>query len=385
MFCQVLLYFLLFGLTFLIVPTTISPYEVPKAYGAIFLISLLFLLALPKLFSNIPHRRWDILRLSLSILLIIMAIYHLLYPTSFLPFFPLPVSFSNLLWGNAFRPQGTLFYISLFLLFLISSNLPTPNKNWPKIAFFSLIGLLIYTLVIGPKTSLRFIGPLGEANSLAAVVLFLFPLASFSSNPKHKNISLALSALLILLSGSRAGILGFLAEFIILFLRRYRNLFFTSLFGLVLLLTLAFITPFIPHPVPGEIVNRFENRAEIWTVSFQAGFDHPAVGTGFGSAAGAIRFKSEELKMFTRFQPIDSAHNIFLQWWMMGGSLGLILFIILIGASVVNLYRQKSWSLLSILLGLLIIQLFNPVSSLTLVHFWWVLGVSFGKSLTWRG
>lgn len=382
MFCQYLLYFLLFGLTFLIVPTLPSPYEAPKAYGTILLIGILISISkTPKTFIKLP--RLDIQ--TIPILLIALGLYHLLYPTTFLPFFPQPLSFSNLLWGNNIRPQGTILYISLFLLFLVSTKSIFNPRSFSRIAFFSLIGLFIYTLIIGPKASFRFIGPLGEANSLSAVVLFLFPLSSLSPNPKYRKISLVLSIILILLSGSRAGILGFLAEFIILYLRQ-KGRFFIAASGLfVLLFIFSIILPFIPRPIPKELVNRFENRTEIWTVSYKAGFDYPIVGTGFGSAAGAIRLKSEQLQMFTRFQPIDSAHNIFLQWWIMGGLSGLILFVILMVSCVINLYRQKAWYLLSILIGLTTVQLFNPVSSITLVHFWWVLGVSFNKSLAWRG
>lgn len=216
---QYLIYFLLFGLTFLIIPTTISPYEIPKAFGAIFLIAILFLLSLPKLLTNIPPRGWDIFRLSFFFLLISLGIYHLLYPT-----YP-----DILLWGNSFRPQGVILYASLFLLFLISPNPasdgPFNLSTFSKLATISLIGLFIYTLIIGPRASFRFIGPLGEANSLAAAVLFLFPLALAYSNKKYQKISFILALLLIIMSGSRAGFLGFFAEILILFFRQRKFLF----------------------------------------------------------------------------------------------------------------------------------------------------------------
>lgn len=141
----------------------------------------------------------------------------------------------------------------------------------------------------------------------------------------------------------------------------------------------AIFLPFIPHAIPEQVNMRFENRTDIWTTSYLAGFDHPIIGTGFGSMETVINKKAWETTNFIRFQSVDNGHNLFLNWWIMGGSLGLSLFIILMLISVTNLYKTKSWAFLSILIGLLIIQLFNPVSSVILVQFWWVLGISFSK------
>lgn len=383
MFCQVLLSFLLFGLIFLIVPTATSPYEAPKAYGAILLIGLLLLATLPQLLLQLsfklPPRRWKakILPILLPILLIILALYHLFFPTYS----------DNPLFGNPIRPQGTLLYISLFLLFLIAQKVSVNMLSFSKIAFLSLIGLFISTLIIGPRTSLRFIGPLGEANSLAAAVLFLFPLSFSSPNTKHQKISFFLAFLLTLLSGSRAGVLGLWAECLILFCRQRKLIWSAGFLLFIPVFVIATIIPFIPHPVSQQARQasiRFENRAEIWSSSYLAGFDYPLLGTGFGSTEEAIRKKAIETNNFIRHQPVDSAHNLLLNWWIMGGGIGLILFITIIAVSVINLYRQKSWSLLSILIGLLIIQSFNPVSSITLVHFWWTLGIAFSNLPTIR-
>lgn len=358
---SILTYSLLFGLSFLVIPIGWSQFEVPKTLAAILLISILGIFSLitsPKSLLNI--------KLIFFLLLTGLSFYHLLFPV-----FP-----DHLLWGNFWRPQGTLLYLSLFLFFLIAHKLPFNLKLYSRLAFYSLIILLVFTLVIGPTSSFRFAGPLGEANSLGAMVLFLFPLALFSGKRKDKTISAALAVILILLSGSRSAILGFLAEAIILFLLKFKKIFLLATLGIIFIYVFAFILPFLPHNIPEQYFLRFESRVDIWSISFWAGFDNPILGTGFGSIQDAIKLYATKIDSLIQYQSVDSAHNLFLNFWLTGGIVGLISLILIIILSIKNLIRTQSWTLLSILIGLLIVQSFNPVSAAVLVQFWWILGIS---------
>jgi O-antigen ligase len=178
------------------------------------------------------------------------------------------------------------------------------------------------------------------------------------------------------MTGSRIALLAFIVEVLIIYFKNFRLIFIPGIIITALVFIFSVIYPFIPREVPEDYRLRFENRSEIWTMSYLAGFDSPILGQGFGSAEEAINKKAFELNNFIKYQRIDNAHNLFLNWWIMGGGIGLIILILLISVSLRNLYQQKNWVLFSILLGLLMVQFFNPVSIVSLIHFWFILGLA---------
>lgn len=367
----ILTYLLLFGLIFAVVPFGQSPYETPKAIGAFIFIAAVFLVSLfllpRKLF--IRSLRFNNKKIAVSLCLLGLASYHL-FSSNFS---------SQLLLGNPIRPQGTLLYLSLFLLFFIAPKLPFRLSLAGKWALFSLATLLVFTLIIGPRESFRFIGPLGEPNALGAAVLFLFPLAVSLRDKPWKASALIFATILIFLSGSRSAIFGLLGELLILYLPKRLKVFLPAALVLTITYLVFLAVPFFLHYQPPEYFLRFEDRAEIWSVSALAGFNSPLLGTGFGSSEDVIRKQAERMNSLVQYQLVDHTHNLFLNWWLMGGLIGVILLSTLIAISLKNLYLQRSWSLLAILFGLLVIQSFNPVSSISLIHFWWLLGISFQR------
>lgn len=354
-------YFLLFGLMFFIIPFSFSPYEVPKVLTAILFIIILTTIIIYNNFHNlvnIKNRSFLVFLLLSS-----FAIYNI--PNTIYYF-----------WGNDYRPQGTFVYLSLFLLFFIAGKLPFNLNVAAKITSFILPILLFSTLIIGPRASFRFIGPLGESNALGAVVLFLFPFTTLIKNKKLKILGIFCAVVLILLTGSRIALLAFIVEVLIIYFRKFRLIFIPGIIIAVLIFIFSIILPFLPHQIPEDLNLRFENRAEIWTVSYLSGFDSPILGQGFGSMENSINQKARQINNFIKYQPVDSAHNLILNWWIMGGLIGVIVLVSLISFSLKNLYQQKNWILFSILIGLLMIQFFNPVSIVTLVHFWYILGLA---------
>lgn len=364
-----LIYFLLFGLMFFIIPFNFSPYEVPKVLTSILFIGVLVMIVILNEVKNLIHNRSfaiaqdDKIRFLIFLFLTILAIYDI------------PNTIYNF-WGNDYRPQGTLVYLSLFLLFLIARKLPFNLSLASKITSFVLPILLVVTVLIGPRASFRFIGPVGESNALGTVVLFLFPFTSLIKNKKLKILSIFSAVTLILMTGSRIALLAFVVEILIIYLKRFHLIFIPGIITSILIFIFSIILPFLPHQIPKEVSMRFENRAEIWTVSYLSGFDSPILGQGFGSVESSLNKKAWEINNFIKYQPVDSAHNLILNWWIMAGSVGVLILTSLIVISLKNLYQQKNWILLSILIGLLMIQMFNPVSIVTLVHFWWLLGLS---------
>jgi len=365
-----LILFLLFGLPFFILPFSFSPYELPKVIAFLLAISITSGWLLFKNFRQISLSSFFSLHLLIFYILMGLGLYHLLLS-----------GFSqDLLWGNVWRPQGTLPYLALFLLFIYTKQLPFNKNLFAKTAAWSLTLVLLLTFIIGPRESFRFIGPLGEANSLGATVLFFFPFITILPKSKLKSGSLFAAIALVLLTGSRSSLLGLFAESVILFLLPYRRLFITGSLITLFLFIFALILPLIPHPIPADVSLRFENRADVWTVAVAAGTRYPFLGTGFGSIQESLKEQAILTDHFLRLQPVDSAHNLFLNWWISTGLTGVILLTAIIILVLLNLYKSGQIILFSSLIGLLLIQSFNPVSIVTLIHFWWLLGIGLKTS-----
>lgn len=363
---ELLTYFLLFAVPFLVIPLGFNQFELPKVIALILTIIILLAFYI-MLFVKKRNVSISKVKILLIITLLIISFYHLIAANFSLP----------LLWGNIWRPQGTVIYLGLLIIFVLADKLPFKIKNNSQLATLSLVILFLATLLIGPRESFRFIGPLGEANALGASVIFLFPFGW--QHPKYRKLSLVISLILILLSGSRSAILGFSAELIILLLVKLPKVFVWAVTSFLIIFIISIVFPFSHRLIPVSFNIKYESRADIWSTSFQAALNAPLLGTGFGSVQEMIHSQAEKTQSLLRVQSIDHAHNLFLNWWIENGLIGLLILLYIIYRSLQNLIVQKSWTLLSILVGLLIVQIFNPLSIANLIHFWYILGISFTR------
>ena len=110
-------------------------------------------------------------------------------------------------WGNQYRPQGELIYLGLVGWLLFADKLNFSVHKYGTFALYSLVGLVISALLIGPREDWRYIGVLGEPNALAAASLFYLTLVMQLSGYK-KWLGVFLSVLLVIATGSRGGVLG---------------------------------------------------------------------------------------------------------------------------------------------------------------------------------
>jgi O-antigen ligase len=124
---------------------------------------------------------------------------------------------------------------------------------------------------------------------------------------------------------------------------------------------------------------RFEDRAQIWQVSLAAGSRSPFFGTGIESVQNRIAAMSKKLNANIQYQTVDSAHNIFLDFWIWGGGTGLVLLICLVILTLWNLTRKKMVIETAVMIGLLAVLSFNPTTVSVLAAFWWIIGRSFAR------
>ncbi len=356
-----LVIFLLFILPFLVWPFggLVSPFETPKVIAAEVAIEILILLFFLKIniSSFLKNHK---LQIYLVLGLIFLSLIHLIIS-------PSPTSF----FGNEFRLQG-VFLLWHFLVFsLVSSNIEIksiPNYIYP----ISLTVLLLVTIILGGNENGRAFGTLGEPNSLAATAIFFLPFLIFIHKKLIKISGFIVALIIIFLSGSRSGLIAYSLETVFILSTQIFKVSIIKTFSLsFILLILSLSLPLI------EGGGWFENRSQIWQTSFLAGMKSPILGNGFGNIHDSIRMTSLSLNNTIQYQFVDSTHNIFLDFWVQGGILGLALFVLLLLFSIKNLITQSRTLELTVLLGLLAVMSFNPASVATLIAFWWIIGRGF--------
>lgn len=356
---ELIISFLLFFLPLIILPFGISPFEIPKVVIAEISIQVLLIWFL--LFGKkIEVKNFNPFFLAISLGLIALSLIHLL-------FFNQPTTF----FGNSFRLQGVFLMWNLIILSLISSQFKL--KKLSSYIFFGLILFeLLASLAISPNLNNRAIGTLGEPNALAAFLIFLWPFLLFNSKKSLKIIGSLLVLALVILTGSRSGLIGFGIEMIFFGLIRFSKL----KLNLVVLLSFALIIfssalPFL------EGFKVYESRKEIWQTALTAGTIYPVFGWGFGNTQIALNQTAKILGNNVQYQFVDSSHNFLLDFWLQAGTIGFALMILLILQVIQNFVKQKKVLETMALLGVITVMLFNPVSIVTLIAFWWLVGQAF--------
>ncbi|TSC66705.1 MAG: Uncharacterized protein CEO21_108 [Microgenomates group bacterium Gr01-1014_80] len=365
MVATLIVFSLLFFLPLFVIPVIVSPFEAPKVILAEILIEFLVFVHILRASGSESRsylktiiKKQNILYLSLFLLSLISLIS-----------LQTPVTF----FGNPFRHQGVFLLWHLLTFSILSSKLTLPRI--PLIPLISLAGLLLGTLILGQNEAGRFYGTLGEPNALAAAAIFIWPFAFFnplSSKPWIKPLSPLITLIILILSGSRSALLAFLIQAIFLLLTRFKPAA-TGKFTLlsIILITFSLIMPIL------EGGGWFENRSEVWSTSLLAGLQRPITGSGFGNMEYTLKETSRLTNNNIQYQYVDSSHNFILDFWVQGGLLGTGLIISTVFLSLLGLVRKKDRLLLCSFLGVLTVMSFNPISVVTLLAFWYLIGQGF--------
>ncbi|HSW96565.1 MAG TPA: O-antigen ligase family protein [Candidatus Saccharimonadales bacterium] len=358
-----IVFFLLFFLPFIIAPFGVTQFETPKVVFAEIAIIILFLVLL---FSNkISFRNHTNQIVIYCSILIVTAIDFFFLKT--------PLSF----FGNAFRMQGIFLLWMLLLFSFLSSR--QEHRLFEKIPWW-VYSILLYaevliTFCLPLNASHRYVGTLGEPNAMAAFAIFLWPFGWFAvRNNKSEILSKVLLLLpvciLLYLSGSRSGMIAFGIEVGYIVLQKYIPSLKKTVWICVILYFLSYLFPFFEH-------TPYENRVEVWQSAFYAGVINPGLGQGFGNTEIALHNAAAGLSVPVQYYYVDSSHNIFLDWWVQGGVIGVSLLVLLVSNAFISFEKQQNKRELVLLFGMLIVLSFNPASIVGLLGFWWILGRSF--------
>jgi len=362
---SVIVFFLLFLLPFVIAPFGVTQFENPKVIAAEIGIILLLLISIfraPSIRALRALRFVEMTRNWMYVVVILLTVIDLLFFRTSLSFF-----------GNAFRMQGIFLLWMLLLFSFLSAHIQLKKIPW-VVVFGLLLAEVIATVFLPLNESQRYVGTLGEPNASAAVMLFLWPFLWFSlpkDTWRHRLIlfsALFCVMLIIYLTASRSALIGLIIQIVFLLLLWLKRKMKTAVLICLCLFLASFSLVFLQKDV------LYENRLEVWTAGYFAGLSHPILGGGFGNTELLLQKEAQEHHLRVRYYYVDSAHNIFLDWWAQGGIIGLGALCFFIFSAFKRFVIAKEKRNIVLLLGLLTALSFNPASVVGLVQLWWLIG-----------
>ena len=353
-----IVFFLLFLLSFVVLPFGATDFETPKVILAeIGVILLLLVQSLQNTF-RVDFKTPPIMIVGVLLLVSLMDLFY----------FKSSISF----FGNNYRMQGIFLLWILLTFALVSKKIDFKKIHWLIFAGIVLVQFLLL-FFFGQNESNRYIGSFGEPNALAAFALFVWPFSFFAVKRFGKKeiaaqgILLIIIAAIIYLSGSRSAIIGFVIQLVWLLSLKYKNVKGKIFLLCLLIYIVSYITPFI-------FQTTYENRAEVWHAAANAFLERPFLGYGFGNAETALHTSAHQLGLPVQYYYVDSSHNIFLDFAVEGGVFALLSIVGLVIITIRNFFLTTNTQNLTIFFGLLTVLSFNPASVVGLLGIWWLIG-----------
>ncbi len=300
-------------------------------------------------------------------------------------------------WSNFERMEGfvTLLHLGMFFVTISSIFNETDWKKWWNASLAASFLMASYGIlqITGLKTinqgGVRVDGTLGNAIYLAVYMLFHIFIAMLFLRREWKRVALRwVYGLLILTqtfvlyyTATRGAILGLLGGLFILAMLNVRNkedhlvkkTSIAVLVGLVVLVGGFAIFKNATFITNSPVLSRFTSLASlntenlkrqgryfVWPMALEGFKERPLLGWGQENF-GYVFQEHYSPEMFTLEPWFDRAHNIFLDWAVVGGSLGLLSYLALYLALLYLVWKSKQFSHAekSILTGLVAAYFFH--------------------------
>lgn len=354
---SLILFFLLFITPFIVADFGITQFEGPKVIVSEVLITFIFL---HWLFSK--NGKVTMAKKLIYLAIIALTIVDCIFLKTQTPLF-----------GNVIRLQGIFLLWFMLIFSYLSANYHLPEIPWFLYIVILIAELLAMLLLLPINESGRYVGTMGEPNATAAFAIFIWPFAFFSIKKFDllKKIGMIIMFLsvagILFFTHSRSAMIAFGIQLIFILLQKTHLQKKLILFICLALILASYSLPFFENPL-------FENRAEIWKSALLANKNNVIIGNGFGNLENALHTSGKQLGLFIQYNYVDSAHNIFLDWWVQGGVVGVILLLGLVHLSLKTFFVKNAHREMVLLLGLLTVLSFNPASVASLLAFWWLIG-----------
>lgn len=280
-------------------------------------------------------------------------------------------------WSNFERMEGFIGHIHLFLYFLIATCVLRTKNDWlwlfrSAIGFGTIVVLYAYSQLFGffkiHQGAERLDATLGNATYLAIFVIFqIFILGVLfvrSSNFRTKIIYATLCAInlpILYYTATRGAILGFIlgiVAFGVIFgllskNKKIRLSIFGAICAVIAISAIFLLFRNSDFVSKSPVLNRFssisfkektvESRFLIWRMSIEGFKEHPVLGWG-PENYNLLFNKYYNPKLWGQEQWFDRAHNVFFDWLISAGILGLLAYLSVFASvlyAIFSLYRKE--------------------------------------------
>ena len=302
-------------------------------------------------------------------------------------------------WSNFERMEGyvTLLHLSMFFVVVSSVFREVDWKRWWNTSLVASFLMVLYCVfqLIGineiHQGGVRLDGTLGNAIYLAVYMLFHIFIATLLMWREWHKVSLRwVYGILILLqttilyyTATRGAILGLLGGLFIMALlnvfnldqkeKLVRKLSIGVLAFLVILVGVFFVARNTNFVTSSPVLSRFsslnfneiktQGRYFVWPMAIEGVKEHPIL--GWGQENFNYIFNEHYTPEMYKLEPwFDRAHNIFLDWLVVGGILGLVAYLSLYATLLYVIWKKDtgfSHAEKSILTGLIAAYFFHNV------------------------
>ena len=297
-------------------------------------------------------------------------------------------------WSNFERMEGfiTLLHLGMFFVVISSVFKEVDWKRWWNVSLAASFVMVLYSVlqITGLKTinqgGVRVDGTLGNAIYLAVYMLFHIFIASLFMWREWKNVFLRwvygllifAQAFILYYTATRGAILGLLGGLLVIAVlniwnkedRFARRTSIAVLVGLVVLVGGFVAIKDAEFVQNSPVLSRFsslttgelktQGRYFVWPIALEGVKERPFL--GWGQENFNYIFNEHYVPEMYRLEPwFDRAHNIFLDWAVAGGVLGLLSYLALYVALLLSIWKNISFSHTekSILTGLIAAYFFH--------------------------
>lgn len=309
-------------------------------------------------------------------------------------------------FGIEGRGEGVIMYIIYLILFIFSSKYFKLNKKVINYIFWaacimSILGIFqfygfdpIQTILFGKVLKGHSLGFIGHRNFMSTYIsLFLFISVGIYIFEGGKNYLIYSNILFfaLLCTLTRSGWLAVLIYFILgfVFIIKRRNIY-KRIFKLMILFGVIFL--FVNFNGNHQVVNKVNETAEveeesinsttarvnILKVSLKAFKDRPFIGEGPDTLRVRLLndYTQDVYDHYMKYDEIiDKTHNEFLEYAVSDGIFTLITYLLLIGAIIIKLFKERKNDRIKILLLTLIgylAQSFFNISVIMVAPIYWI-------------
>ena len=277
-------------------------------------------------------------------------------------------------WSNFERMEGLVAHIHLFLYFLVASAMIKGEKLWRRLFQTSLgvsiiVGFFAVTQLFasGSFQSTRVDATLGNADYLAVYMLFnaffaLYLILRKETGRVERWIYSAITLfdlIIMYFTATRGVILGFGVGLFIMMvlisifekenlnLRKWSRWIIAVLIAIVIIFVLVRNVPAVKN---NSVLGRFATasltggdisaRFQIWDMAFQGFKERPILGWGQDNFNFVFN-KYYNPGMYGQEQWFDRSHDVFLDWLIAGGILGLLSYLLIFAGGVYYIWRKE--------------------------------------------